>query len=86
MEAALPRPWMACLVHCRVMPAPLTAEDILPLVKRLTLPERTRLISLIGATSSGDASAYRSSPAPHDEFSSEEEPLGWDAEGWENVG
>jgi hypothetical protein len=86
MESVLPRALVPCLVRFRAMPAPLTAEDILPLVKRLTLPERTRLIGLIGATSGGDAAAYRSSPATRDEFTSEEEPLGWDAEGWENVG
>ena len=29
--------------------------------------------------------AYKSRPAGANEFGSEEEPLAWDAEGWENV-
>jgi hypothetical protein len=41
------------------MSKPLTADEILPLVKRLTLPERARLIALIGASAEDDAAAYR---------------------------
>jgi len=33
----------------------------------------------------GDASTYQSLPPSRDEFSSEDEPLAWDADGWENV-
>jgi hypothetical protein len=33
-----------------------------------------------------DASVYRSVPRSRDEFSADEEPLAWDAEGWEDVG
>jgi prevent-host-death family protein len=32
-----------------------------------------------------DAAVYQSLPPARDEFSSEEEPLAWDADGWENV-
>jgi hypothetical protein len=33
-----------------------------------------------------DAPVYRSVPPSSDEFSADEEPLAWDAEGWEDVG
>lgn len=68
------------------MPKPLTADEILPLVKHLTLSERARLIRLIGASSEDDASAYRAMPVAREEFASDEDPLAWDAEGWENFG
>lgn len=68
------------------MPKPLTADEILPLVKHLTLSERARLIQLIGASCESDARAYRAAPATLNEFSSDEDPLAWDADGWENVG
>ncbi len=32
-----------------------------------------------------DAAVYQSLPPARDEFSSDEEPLAWDADGWENV-
>ena len=40
------------------------------------------LARLIPAT---DSAAYESHPTRTAEFSSDEEPLGWDADGWENV-
>jgi hypothetical protein len=61
----------------------LTADDILPLVDSLTVQERVRLQRLIA---SGDASVYRSVPPSRDEFSADDEPLAWDAEGWEDTG
>jgi hypothetical protein len=67
------------------MANPLTADEILPLVKHLTLSERARLIKLIAASPKDDAAVYRSIPAKADEFTSNDEPLAWDAEGWENV-
>lgn len=68
------------------MPQPLTANDLLPLVARLAPGERDRLVHLIEATSGRDASVYGMTPPGQDEFSSNEEPLAWDSEGWENVG
>lgn len=65
------------------MSQPLTANDLLPLVARLAPQERQRLIQLIAATSERDASIYRANPPTPTEFSSDEEVLGWDAEGWE---
>lgn len=40
------------------------------------------LARLIPAT---DSAAYKSHPTRTAEFSSDEEPLAWEAEGWENV-
>lgn len=74
------------LVTLPAMPKPLTADDIVPLVQHLTLPERARLIRLIGAWPEGDAAAYLSLPPRSDEFSNDDEQLAWDAEGWEQLG
>lgn len=35
--------------------------------------------------SAADTTAYHSLPPTRDEFSTDEEPLAWEAEGWENV-
>jgi hypothetical protein len=67
------------------MPQPLTANDLLPLVARLAPGERDRLVHLIEATSERDASVYGMAPPGRGEFSSDEEPLAWDSEGWENL-
>jgi hypothetical protein len=64
----------------------LTADDILPLVASLTPEERVRLLRLIALPQGADEPVYRSVPPSRDEFSADEEPLAWDAEGWEDVG
>jgi hypothetical protein len=64
----------------------LTADDILPLVASLTPQERVRLLHLIASSQGEDAAVYRSAPPSRDEFSADEEPLAWDAGGWEDVG
>ncbi len=68
----------------QAMPKALTADDILPLVASLTLEERVRLLRLIAAPQGADAPVYRSVPPSRDEFSADEEPLAWEAEGWED--
>ncbi|MEK7405830.1 MAG: hypothetical protein AAB225_12040 [Acidobacteriota bacterium] len=68
------------------MPKPLTADEVLPLVACLTPQERVRLLRLITSAPGADAPVYRSAPPADDEFSTDEEPLAWDAEGWEDVG
>jgi hypothetical protein len=68
------------------MAKPLTADDILPLVASLTPQERVRLLRLNALPPGADAPGYRSVPTSRDEFSAEEEPLAWEAEGWEDVG
>jgi hypothetical protein len=65
------------------MSQPLTANDLLPLVARLAPQERQRLIQLIADTSERDASIYRANPPLPNEFLSDDESLGWDADGWE---
>jgi hypothetical protein len=64
----------------------LTADDILPLVTALTPKERARLLRLITTQRGVDAQNYRAAPPKPDEFASDEEPLAWEAEGWEDVG
>jgi hypothetical protein len=69
------------------MANPMTADDILPLVADLTVQERVRLIRLIAGQPDTDATAvYEAMPPGRDEFSTDEEPLSWDAEGWEEMG
>jgi hypothetical protein len=68
-----------------LMAQPLTANDLLPLVARLAPGERDRLVHLIEARAESDASVYGTTPPGRKEFSSDEEPLGWDAEGWEDL-
>jgi hypothetical protein len=66
------------------MATPMTADDILPLIADLTPQERVRLIRLIAEKSGADdAAGYRAAPPQRDEFSSDDEPLAWDAENWE---
>jgi hypothetical protein len=68
------------------MGKPVTAEDILPLVAGMSPRERGRLLRLIAASPSvGAAAVYATVPPGADEFSSDEEPLEWEAEGWESV-
>jgi len=64
----------------------LRADDILPLIASLAPRERARLLRLIYRPEGGDAAVYRSIPPSGDEFSADEDPLVWDAEGWEDLG
>jgi hypothetical protein len=69
------------------MVKPMKAEDVLPLVTGLTPRERARLLRLIAASAAVSAAAtYAAVPPGREEFSADDEPLGWDAEGWEKVG
>jgi hypothetical protein len=64
----------------------MTADDILPLVANLTPQERVRLFRLITSRPSAEAGAvYGAVPPGQHEFSSNEEPLAREAEGWENI-
>jgi hypothetical protein len=67
----------------------LKAEDLLPLVLKLSHDEQVRLakLALRAATYHGatDAETYRLNPPESDEFSSDEDPLAWEAEGWEDM-
>ena len=65
------------------MPRLLTADDIMPLVASLSESERVKLLRWIAAPHGEDASAYRTAPQTRDEFDGEDEPMSWDAEGWD---
>jgi hypothetical protein len=63
----------------------LTASDFRPLILKLSRDERVRPAKLaLGAAAHDDSSgtAYAATPPGWDEFSSDDEPLGWEAEGW----
>ena len=68
-----------------------TVEDLLPLVAKLTREERVRLSQLALQVPGPEkreeaaADAYRNSQVPNHEFVGGEDPLAWDAEGWEDV-
>ena len=67
------------------MSAPLTASDFWPLILKLPHEERVRLATLAlraAARDDSSAAAYDATPPAPDEFSSDDEPLAWDAEGW----
>jgi hypothetical protein len=66
------------------MAEPAKAEDLWPLVQKLSRAERIRLATLALAADSDDA-AYRANPPSTGEFSSEEDSLAWDADGWEGL-
>lgn len=62
----------------------MNADDILPLIAGLPLEERVRLIHMVTQLGGGnDGARYDVFPPRGDEFSTEEEPLAWEAEGWE---
>jgi hypothetical protein len=62
----------------------MTADDVLPLIAGLTPQERVRLLRLIADQPRTDeAAVYNVAPPRPDEFSVDEDPLAWEAEGWE---
>lgn len=67
------------------MSDPLTASDFWPLILKLPHDERVRLAKLALRAAANDPSAatYAGTPPGTDEFSSDEEPLAWEAQGWE---
>ena len=78
--------WLAVqfLVRFDLMSQPLTADDLLPLIAKLSSAERRRLFRLIQKVGN-DGEAYRAGPPAEGEFSSDEDTLAWDADGWEDV-
>jgi hypothetical protein len=47
--------------------------------------ERIRPLRLIAVPQGADEAVYPSVPPSRDEFSADEEPLAWEAEGWEKT-
>lgn len=71
------------------MAQPLTADDLLPLVEKLTQDEQVRLAKLALRAArdvTRDAAAYGKTPVRPDEFSQDEEGAAWESEGWKVVG
>ena len=64
----------------------LKADDILPLIAKLSREERRRLFRIALGRGETDARAYAAQPPRDDEFSSDEDGLAWEAEGWEEIG
>jgi hypothetical protein len=71
------------------MPSTLTAHDLWPLVTKLSRGEQVRLAKLALRAASQDpetdAHAYRSKPPTADELSSDDDPLAWEPDGWDQV-
>ena len=66
------------------MSDPLTAHDLWPLVLKLPHDERVLLAKLaLKAAATDDDAAYRAAAPTPDEFGSDEDPLAWEGEGWE---
>ena len=67
------------------MSDPLTASDFWPLILKLPHDERVRLAKLALRAAANDSSAatYAAAPPAEDEFSSDDEPLAWEGQGWE---
>jgi hypothetical protein len=61
----------------------LTADDIIPLVASLSDSERIKLLKWIASPHVADAVAYKSLPPTRDEFSGDDEPTAWEADGWD---
>lgn len=71
------------------MAGTLRAEDLLPIVDRLSHGEQVRLVKLVlnaAGASSLDAAAYAAKPEGADEFVQEDDGAGWEGEGWEAGG
>lgn len=82
----VPRPAAQLSPISTGMPAPLTADDLLPLIAKLSTEERHRLLQLVFRQGRTDVEAYAAQPVQPDEFTSDVDALSWDADGWEGVG
>ena len=67
------------------MTSELTADDLVPIIAKLSPKEKRRLIQLAFSNVNEEASRYDTSPVEPTEFSSDDDALAWDAEGWEDV-
>jgi hypothetical protein len=76
-------------VRLAVVKLDVTADDLWPLVSKLSPQEQVRLAKLAlraaALGSADDAAAYAAAPVKPDEFSSDDDPLAWEAEGWEGL-
>lgn len=71
------------------MAGALKASDLWPLVSKLSPDEQRRLAALAlraaRAATAADGARYAALPPGPDELSSDDELLGWDAEGWDDL-
>jgi hypothetical protein len=67
----------------------LTDDDLRPMIARLSHDEQVRLAKIALRAAAGspdlDVTAYRTAPPGRDEFSGDDDPLAWEADGWEGV-
>jgi len=72
------------------MQDPVTAQDLLPLVEKLSHDEQVRLAKLAlraAALGRSSSAAYEANPPrPGELGDDEEDPLSWDPDGWEQAG
>jgi hypothetical protein len=71
------------------MAEPLTADDLLPLVAKLSHDEQVRLVKLVlqvAHDADRGAAIYQQVPVRPDEFSQDDDGAAWDGEGWETNG
>ena len=72
---------LGCLIKFKSLPRLLTADGIVPPVASLTDSQRIKLLKRIASLRGKDASAYMTEPPTRDDFSGDEEPLAWEADG-----
>ena len=65
------------------MSTELKAEDLIPLIAKLSLAERHRLLHLVRNQGLNDGQTYAAMPPRDGEFSSDDDALSWEVEGWE---
>ena len=65
----------------------LTAEDLWPLVQKMSREEQLRLARRALASVGYDATAYARRPVRDEELSGgdDEDPLAWEGEGWDGL-
>lgn len=71
------------------MTEPTTAQDLWPLVEKLPHDEQVRLAKLAlraAALRRSASAAYRAQPPTAEELGSDDDPLAWEGEGWEQFG
>ena len=68
------------------MASTLTAQDLWPIVEKLSHEEQIRLAKLALRAAATSGAGYGGQPPAAEEFGAEDEPLAWDAEGWEQFG
>jgi hypothetical protein len=65
------------------MSTELKAEDLIPLIAKLSPAERHRLRYLARNQGLDDGQTYAAMPPRDEQFSSDDDALSWEAEGWE---